>query len=79
MDNKRSEELGNLQIVVCECGEKILVIPDLKEMSQCITKHALIHAEKETDCIKAKAEFCRIEEQLTQKVILKVSNIKLRR
>ena len=61
-----------LPTVVCECGEEILVIPDMAEMARCIETHAIFHEKKEIDPEKAKAEYCRIEEQLTQKVIIKI-------
>ncbi len=61
-----------LPTVSCECGEEILVIPDLNEMARCIETHAIIHMKKEADPEKAKAEHCRIEEQLTRKVIIKI-------
>jgi hypothetical protein len=62
-----------LPIVLCECGEKILIIPDMEEMVRCIEMHASIHGEKEADSKKAKAEYSRIEEQLTRKVIIKIA------
>jgi hypothetical protein len=66
---------NGLPIVLCECGEKILVIPDLNEMARCIETHAIIHEKKEADPDKAKAEYSRIEEQLTRKVIIKIANM----
>ncbi len=63
-----------LPIILCECGEEILVVPDLKEMVRCIDTHAMIHKKKETDSKKAKAEYIRIEEQLTQKVVIKIAD-----
>lgn len=64
-----------LPVILCECGEEILVIPDLEEMVRCITNHATIHREKEADSKKAKAEYCRIEEQLTRKVLVKIADM----
>ena len=65
----------DLPIVLCECGEEILVIPDLEEMARCIETHAIIHEKKEADPNKAKEEYCRIEEQLTQKVLIKIADM----
>ncbi len=59
--------------VVCECGEEILIIPDLKEMANCIEEHAKLHVQKEMDPLKKQAEHDRIEEQLTQKVIIEIA------
>ena len=64
-----------LPIVTCECGEEILVLPDLKEMARCIEEHALIHERREADPKRAKEEYGRIEEQLTRKVIIKIANL----
>ena len=64
-----------LPLVLCECGEKILVIPDLEKMVSCIETHAKTHAEKEADPNKADAEYCRIEEQLTRKVINRIADM----
>lgn len=36
----------NLPTIKCECGHKILLIPDLKTMGQAIEKHALEHKNK---------------------------------
>ena len=64
-----------LPVVMCECGEEILVIPDLEEMVRCIENHATIHEKKETDPKKAKTEHNRIEEQLTRKILIKIADI----
>ena len=58
---------------VCECGAKILVVPDLDEMARSIVAHAKRHAKKENTPEKAKVERCRIEELLTQKVLASIS------
>ncbi len=73
---KHNHSFGkNLPRVLCECGEEILVIPDLKEMARCIETHAIIHEKKESDPNKAKGEYSRIEEQLTQKVMIKIADM----
>ena len=65
----RKVSAHTLPIITCECGEKILVIPDLHQMERCIEAHASQHEKSETDSKKAGEEHCRIEEQLTQKVL----------
>ncbi len=57
-----------LPIIVCECGEKILLIPDLDEMVHSIESHASEHAKKETDAEKAQDEYCRIQDLLIEQV-----------
>lgn len=62
-----------LLFAVCECGDKILIVPDLNEMSNSILAHAAKHAKKEITLKKAKAERHRIEELLTRKVLKSVN------
>ena len=74
MDQDHSLGKG-LPTVLCECGEEILVIPDLDEMARCIETHAIFHEKKEADPEKAEAEHFRIEDQLTRKVITKIADM----
>jgi hypothetical protein len=69
MQDKLNGNSGKMLIIVCECGQEILVIPDLKEMVRCIEAHARSHSEKARNPCESEAEFNRIEEQLTQKVL----------
>jgi hypothetical protein len=62
-----------LKLVVCECGFKLLVIPDLNEMTLSIGAHAATHCNRETDMEKAEAEYSRIEELLAQRVLISIS------
>ncbi len=62
--------------IVCECGKKILVIPDIEEMASCIGLHAKLHGQKVTDPENAKLECNRIDEQLTQKVLIEIAKMK---
>ena len=62
-----------LNIVVCECGFKLIVIPDMNEMIRSIGNHATTHKNSETDRKKAKAEYSRIEELLAQRVLIAIS------
>ncbi len=59
-----------LEFAVCECGAKILIVPDLEKMRQAIDAHAAIHAKLVADTKKAEVERCRIETQLARKVIV---------
>lgn len=61
-----------LPLVICECGFKILIVPDLEEMVRSIKAHATTHESSQTDTKKAKAEHSRIEEFLTQKVLISI-------
>ena len=61
-----------LPLVVCECGFKMLVVPDLAEMVRSIEAHAATREKSESDPEKGEAERCRIEELLTQKVLISI-------
>ena len=67
------EHFKHMSTVVCECGKEILIIPDLKEMANCIEEHAKLHVQNEIDPSKKQAEHDRIEEQLTKKIIIKIA------
>ena len=75
MSDEKNGKLGyTLPIVVCECGKEILVIPDLLEMERCINEHAATHVADYVDSAKAQIEFDRIEDMLTQKVLIKIAH-----
>jgi predicted small metal-binding protein len=65
-----------LPLVVCECGFKILIVPDLEEMVRSIKAHATTHERSQSDTEEARAEYSRIEEFLTQKVLISVGKRK---
>ncbi len=57
------------RVVVCECGAKILLVPDLNEMGRSIERHALKHQKKESTQEKPETDQCRIELLLAQRVL----------
>ncbi len=62
-----------LPFVVCDCGFKLIVIPDLDEMARSIEAHATTHSNDEFEPEKAEAEYCRIEELLSNKVLIEIA------
>ena len=58
-----------LIVVTCECGYQILVLPDLKAMSQAIERHVLTHKNNGA----SDAEAYRIELDLIAQLFKKVS------
>jgi hypothetical protein len=56
---RNHSHMRNLPTIKCECGHKILLLPDLQAMGQAIEKHALEHKRKyaltqeETDALEA--------------------------
>jgi hypothetical protein len=62
----------SLSIIICECGFKILLVPDVNEMNQAIEKHVLEHKNKGAD----EAEVNRIEKDLVIQIFNKISDSK---
>ncbi len=58
------------RVIVCECGARILLVPDLDEMAKSIEEHATEHERPEPTEERAEAEHCRIETLLAQRVLL---------
>ncbi len=68
-----AEDTGQkLPTIVCECGARILLVPDLDEMTRSIEVHSAAHGELVSDPEKAEAERCRIEELLAQKSLIAI-------
>lgn len=59
----------SMALVKCDCGYKILLIPDLKAMSKAIEDHVLDHLKKSTD--EEETESIRVN--LISQVLEKVS------
>jgi len=66
-------ERGILTAICCECGLKMSIVPDLAVMGQKIEDHAIRHKNKETDPSKAEVVFNRVQDQLTMKVLQRIS------
>ena len=66
---KTTSKLKCLSIIKCECGFKILVVPDLAEMSRVIELHADLHKKRKSDLITAGEEHDRIENLLTAQIL----------
>ena len=62
--------IHHLAVIKCECGFEILVLPDLKAMSQAIEKHVLEHKNKGAKAAEANG----IEEELIAQLFKKVSD-----
>jgi hypothetical protein len=61
--------------IECECGFKILLVPDLKIMTKAIEAHAAQHGKNEKDPIKAASEQERIENILVAKTLKGASEL----
>ncbi|MFB3889703.1 MAG: hypothetical protein ACE14S_09450 [Candidatus Bathyarchaeia archaeon] len=66
---KNTELKTQLPLVTCECGAKILLIPQVEVMSRAIESHAGEHRKKEPDPAKAEATARHIRELLIEKTL----------
>lgn len=62
--------------IKCECGEEILLVPDIMDMDRAVERHAQEHALKEKDSRKAEEIFCQVQTELVQKILIVTSNQK---
>ncbi|XES78232.1 MAG: hypothetical protein ACBZ72_04995 [Candidatus Bathyarchaeia archaeon] len=68
-----------LPVIKCECGQKILLVPDPKIMGQCIDAHVAFHRQKIADQKKAQVEADRIRDFLVSQVLKKASEQQTKR
>ena len=62
-----------LPLIRCECGTEILMMPNVKAMSDAIEIHIESHIKKEKDPAKAAADAERIRDDLITQVLKKAS------
>ncbi|MGD0645689.1 MAG: hypothetical protein ABSA75_12360 [Candidatus Bathyarchaeia archaeon] len=65
-----------LVLIECECGTKILLLPDLKEMNQAIEAHVTAHKKMEKSNRKAEITARKIRQNLTKQIIAKAADTK---
>jgi hypothetical protein len=75
VSKKKKAESKGLPIIICTCGAQILLVPNVKLMSQAIEAHALEHANKIEDPKEAEDEAKRVIDDLTVKVLMKASEL----
>ncbi len=66
---KKSAAKITRQLIRCECGFEILLIPDLKKLAKAIEEHAAEHVKQENDPVKAALEKERILDDLTAQAL----------
>jgi len=62
--------------IICECGIKIKLSSDAKQMGNDIEAHAKEHAKTKSDKASANAEASRIEDLLTEQVFKAIKSNK---
>ncbi len=65
---KSRTKVKGLPIIKCSCGSKILLVPNVKEMSQAIEAHIEEHKLKIENPMEAKEESERIRTNLIEQV-----------
>ncbi len=68
-----NSEKRHSSYIVCECGMKILLVPDLKAMNKAIEEHANAHGKTKENTLDADAEKDRITQLLIAKTLKKAS------
>lgn len=70
---KIGEDKGLVTIRCSFCGQEILLIPNVKLMSEAIEAHAMEHARKKCDPKEAEAEAGRVLDSLIANVLKRAS------
>ena len=70
---KIDRRIGGLPTVKCLCGTVILLVPNVKMMSQVVEAHVAKHLKKVKDPKEAQAEAERIRDDLITKILDKAS------
>ena len=65
--------MEHLPLLKCECGAKILLVPDLKVMNHAIEVHVAEHRKKEKDPRKAATTASHIRQILIEQLLKKAS------
>ena len=75
VSKKKPNGNAGLPVIKCSCGAEILLVPDVKLMSEAIEAHVEEHKQKVKDPKEAEAEAERIRDDLIVKVLNKASKI----
>jgi len=70
---KKKVDNANLPVVECFCGAKILLVPNVKEMSRAIDAHAEVHAKKFKTKKEKDDEAEKVRDDLIMKILEKAS------
>jgi hypothetical protein len=71
--SKKANQSNRMSTIKCFCGKEILMLPNVKAMSEAIEKHAQTHKQKIKDTAKAETEAERIRNYLITQTLDKAS------
>jgi hypothetical protein len=72
--NVSSDRTNSNKCLICECGVKINLSSDAKQLGKAIEAHAKEHSKTKSDDASANAEAIRIENLLTEQVFKAVKS-----
>jgi hypothetical protein len=75
VSKKKHAKKEGLPLIECFCGAEILLVPDVKLMSEAIEAHAQEHATKVKGAKNAEAEAERVRDNLIAKVLSRACEI----
>ncbi len=67
--NDAPSKVRGLPTITCSCGAKILLVPNIKKMSEAIEAHVESHKLRITNPARAKEESERIRNNLAKQVL----------
>lgn len=70
---KKIGDTSELSAIKCFCGAAILLVPNVKVMSEAIESHVAKHLQKVKDSKEAQVEAERIRDDLITKILEKAS------
>ena len=73
VSKKKTSGKKRLPVVKCTCGVEILLVPNVKLMSEAIESHVEKHKKKIKDSKEAEAEADRVRDGLIKQVLDKAS------
>ena len=72
---KKKTRGTSLPVIECSCGAQILLVPNIKQMSEAIETHIIEHTKKIKVAKEAETEAERIRDDLIAKVLDKASEL----
>jgi hypothetical protein len=75
-NRKGKQQKRRFKFVTCECGFKILMVPDAKAMAKAVEDHIAMHCKQIKDPTKAPSEIERLWDLLSEQIFENASQLK---